>query len=348
MTKQIYPIIGMHCASCKLLIEKMVGKVEGVKSVHVNYATEKMTIEFNEGEDSDPRLLESIKHAVASAGSYKLIDDEDGKTVLADPSQTKKIESHHQMNQSDNDSHMMHNENNVGKHNHAAMLKKEEYKKLKRKVLIVGLSALPFLVVMIRMVLIQLGVLEMNHAPLGLIYLSVGGEDSDPRFQINLFFLIQFIIATPILFWGGSQFYSSTWSALKVRAANMDTLIAMGTTTAWLFSSIVTFFPNVFKDYNSDVFFEAAVFIIFFILLGRLLEARAKGQANDAIKKLLELQAKEATVIRDGKEIKISISDVVKGDIIIVKPGEKIPVDGEIVEGSSTLDESMVTGESLP
>ncbi|MCA9380862.1 copper-translocating P-type ATPase [Candidatus Dojkabacteria bacterium] len=321
MTKEIYPIIGMHCTSCKLLIEKLVRKVEGVESVNINYASEKMTVEFDENKTG----VDEIKEAVASAGSYKLIDNEDGKTVLADPNQAKKMDNH----------------SHIG-HDHAAMLKHEEYAKLKRKVLIVGLSVIPFLVLMIRMVLIQFGVLEMNHSPLGFISFS------ESSYQINLFFLLQFIIATPVLFWGGSQFYSSTWSALKVRAANMDTLIAMGTTTAWIFSSIVTFFPNAFQDYNSDVFFEASVFIIFFILLGRLLEARAKGQANDAIKKLLELQAKEATVIRDGKEVKISISDVVQGDIVVVRPGEKIPVDGEIVEGSSTLDESMITGESLP
>jgi len=128
----------------------------------------------------------------------------------------------------------------------------------------------------------------------------------------------------------------------------MDTLIALGTFTAWLFSSVVTFAPNIFGDIDVDVFFEAAVFIIFFILLGRLLEARAKGQANDAIKKLFELQAKEATVIRDNREIKIPIGEVIVGDTVLVRPGQKIPVDGSIEDGESTIDESMVTGESIP
>ena len=128
----------------------------------------------------------------------------------------------------------------------------------------------------------------------------------------------------------------------------MDTLIALGTTTAWIFSTLVTFAPSIFGDVASDVFFEAEVFIVFFILIGRLLEARAKAKTSDAVKALFELQAKEAMVIRDGKEVKIPVADVKKGDTIIVRPGEKIPVDGVISSGASTIDESMVTGESLP
>lgn len=323
MTKQIYPIIGMHCASCKMLIEKMVSKVDGVKYVNVNYATEKMTVEFDETKTD----VTEIKAAVGKAGSYKLIDDEEGNKVLASPSEAKRRSF---------DTH------EGGHHDHAAMLKKEEYENLRKKVFLVGIGALPFLGIMIRMILIAFGVLDMEHVPFG--FISFDQFD----YKINLFFLSQFILATPILFWGGSQFFSSTWSALKARSANMDTLIALGTTTAWVFSTVVTFVPNLFDNVVADVFFEAAVFITFFILLGRLLEAKAKGQANDAIKKLFELQAKQATVIRDGEEQQIPIDQVIPGDIILVRPGEKIPVDGKIIEGSSTIDESMVTGESLP
>lgn len=339
MTKQIYPIIGMHCASCKMLIEKMVGKVEGVKSVNVNYASEKMTVELDpEGEHRNAHLLENIKKAVASAGSYKLIDNKGGDTVLASPPEAKKIESNNEM--SHGSGH--HDTSTSSAHSHAAMLKREEYQKLKRKVTLVGITAIPFLGIMIWMILKAFGVIMGGHAPFGFV------EFEQFDYRVNLFFLAQFILATPILFWGGSQFFSSTWSALKARAANMDTLIALGTTTAWIFSTVVTFTPQLFDNIEVDVFFEAAVFIIFFILLGRLLEARAKGQANDAIKKLLELQAKEATVLRDGEEKKIPINQVLTGDIIIVRPGEKVPVDGTITKGSSTIDESMVTGESLP
>lgn len=330
MTKQTYPIIGMHCASCKMLIEKLVSKVDGVESVIVNYASEKMTVSFEEKLTS----IDDISKAVESAGSYQLVQDNHGKTVLASPPEADKILT------SASEEHTHSNESSA--HDHAAMLKKEEYEKLVKKVKLVGLTAVPFIAIMAYMILGGLQLVEVNHAPLGFISFDSFG------YKINLFFLIQFLLATPILFWGGSSFFSSTWRALKVKAANMDTLIVLGTTAAWIFSTIVTFAPQLFNEIDVDVFFEAAVFIVFFILLGRVLEARAKGQANDAIRKLLELQAKEATVIRDGKEVKVPLNEVVMGDVIVVRPGEKIPVDGEIIEGSSTIDESMVTGESLP
>jgi heavy metal translocating P-type ATPase len=323
MTKEIYPIIGMHCASCKMLIEHMVGELEGVQKVNVNYATEKMTVEFDES------LLDTsdISKAVSSAGGYSLVPTSAGEVRLLDPVHASKHPEPH-----------LHE---MGGHDHASALKKEAYTKLRNKVWVIGITTIPFAGIMIVMLLRALGLIDLMHAPFGYLELN-------STYKINLFFLLQFLLATPILFWGGSQFYSSTWSALKARTANMDTLIALGTTTAWLFSTVVTFFPSAFSDLKVDVFFEAAVFIIFFILLGRLLEARAKGRANDAIKKLMELQAKEASVIRDGQEVKIPITEVQKADIIIVRPGEKVPVDGKIIEGESTLDESMVTGESLP
>jgi Cu+-exporting ATPase len=292
----------------------MVSRLDGVESVNVNYATEKMVIEYDETKVD----LEKLKAAVSSAGSYKLVENNSGKTVLASPPEANKVDIN------------------------AAILKAEEYERLKRKVWIVGIAALPFAGIMVWMLLKAAGVIGGGHSPLGFI------EFEAFDYRINLFFLMQFLLATPILFWGGSQFFASTWSALKARAANMDTLIALGTTTAWLFSTVVTFAPGVFSNIEVDVFFEAAVFIIFFILFGRLLEARAKGQANAAIQKLLQLQAKEAAVIRDGKEVKLPVEQVVEGDVIVVRPGEKIPVDGEVIEGSSTIDESMVTGESLP
>lgn len=329
MKKENYPIIGMHCASCKMLIEKMVSKVEGVKSVVVNYASEQMTVEY----DPNMTSLTEIKAAVSKAGSYKLITDSEGETVLASPPEARK------MRDEKSDQEPMEHK---GHHDHASALKQEAYIALKRKVVYVGIAVIPFALVMFRMVLIELGVLPMSHAPFGLISFS------KLDYSINLYFFLQFLLATPVLFVGGSQFFSSAWSALKAKASNMDTLVVLGTTTAWLFSSIVTFFPGLFHTLAVDVFFEAAVFIIFFILLGRLLEARAKGQANDAIKKLLELQAKEATVIRDGKEVKIPVEEVKEGEILLVRPGEKVPVDGEIIEGASAVDESMVTGESIP
>lgn len=157
--------------------------------------------------------------------------------------------------------------------------------------------------------------------------------------------IILLILATPVQFFVGYRFYKGAYSALKNKSANMDTLIAIGTSAAYFYSLFVVFLPNAPENH---VYFESAAMIITFIILGKWLEAVTKGKASEAIKKLIGLQPKTAMVIRNGKEIKIPISQLNIGDIIIVKPGQKIPVDGVIVEGSSFVDESMITGESIP
>jgi P-type Cu+ transporter len=162
--------------------------------------------------------------------------------------------------------------------------------------------------------------------------------------------ILQLVLTAPVLVWAGSSFFINAWKALKRHTATMDTLVAVGTGTAYLYSLFPTFFPQWFlaQGLQPDVYFEAAAVIIALLLLGRLLENRAKGQTSEAIRKLMGLQAKTARVIRNHREVDVPIAEVVLGDIILVRPGEKIPVDGEIVEGASTIDESMVTGESVP
>lgn len=160
----------------------------------------------------------------------------------------------------------------------------------------------------------------------------------------------QLLLTIPVLFWAGSRFFRNAWKALKRRTATMDTLVAIGTGTAFFYSLFPTFFPQWFlaQGLQPDVYFEAAAVIIALLLLGRLLENRAKAQTSEAIRKLLGLQAKTARVIRQGQPVDIPIAQVVVGDMILVRPGETIPVDGEIVDGASTIDEAMVTGESVP
>ncbi len=157
---------------------------------------------------------------------------------------------------------------------------------------------------------------------------------------------VLFLLATPIQFVAGWRFYKGMYDALRAMTANMDTLIAIGTTAAWLYSTVITFFPSFFP--MGEVYFDASVIIITLILTGKFLEEIAKGKASESIKKLMGLQAKTATVIRDGKEIVIPIEEVKVDDTVIVKAGEKIAVDGIIIEGSSAVDESMITGESMP
>ncbi|MCJ7473371.1 MAG: copper-translocating P-type ATPase, partial [Actinobacteria bacterium] len=163
-------------------------------------------------------------------------------------------------------------------------------------------------------------------------------------------FIILFILTLPVQVWVGSQFYKGLVVVFKYRTADMNTLIAIGTLSAFIYSTIVTFFPKLFTRAGIElhVYFETAAIIITLILLGRFLEARAKGRASSAIKKLMQLEAKTARVIINGKENEIDINEVKVNDIILVKPGEKIQVDGIIIDGGSAIDESMVTGESIP
>ena len=163
-------------------------------------------------------------------------------------------------------------------------------------------------------------------------------------------FWIQLLLATPVQFWAGWEFYRGTIGSLKHRTANMDTLVAIGTTVAYGYSAFVTVLPGMIEKLNIEAmpYFDVATIVIGLILLGRYFEAKAKAGTSEAIKKLIGLQAKTARVIRDGKEADVPVGEVILGDLIRVRPGDKIPVDGVIVGGESSIDESMVTGESIP
>jgi Cu+-exporting ATPase len=215
-----------------------------------------------------------------------------------------------------------------------ATARREEHETLRRKFIIAAVLAFPVLVI------------AMSHGRIPL--LNFPGATA-----------LQFLLTTPVVLYSGSQFYRGAWLALKHRAADMNTLIALGTGTAYAYSVAVLLFPQFFQQRGDTmagmtdtmgppVYFEAAAVIIALILLGKLLEARAKGRTSEAVRRLIGLQAKTARVIRSGMETDVPIESVVRGDRIVVRPGEKIPVDGRIVEGSSAVNESMLTGESLP
>ncbi|MFA8299931.1 MAG: heavy metal translocating P-type ATPase [Hyphomicrobiales bacterium] len=161
---------------------------------------------------------------------------------------------------------------------------------------------------------------------------------------------LMFLFTLPSILWAGSQFYIIAYKQLKRKSANMDTLVAMGTGVAFLFSLVNTIFPDWLQQHglSANTYYDATVMIIALILLGRFFEERAKHRTAGSIKKLIGLQSKTARVVRDNKEIEIPIEEVVKGDVINIKPGEKIPVDGKIINGLSSIDESMITGEPIP
>jgi Cu+-exporting ATPase len=161
---------------------------------------------------------------------------------------------------------------------------------------------------------------------------------------------VLFVLATPVQFWAGMRFHRAAWAALKHKTTNMNTLISVGTFAAYLYSALATFVPGLFLrgGIAPDVYYDTSATIITLILLGRLLEAKAKGRTSEAIKRLMKLQPRTARVLRGSEEKEILIEEVTVGDIVVLRPGERIPVDGEMVEGYSTVDESMLTGESLP
>jgi len=204
-----------------------------------------------------------------------------------------------------------------------------EFKKLRNKLLVGVILVIPILL---------------------LAYWDSLGMDKLWEWDSQTNFILQLLFQTPIQFWVGWQFYVGTWKTAKHRTTDMNTLVAVGTSSAYAYSVIAIFMPQLFsaKGLMATVYFDTAGAIIVLILLGRLLEARAKGQTSEAIKKLVGLQAKTARVLQDGKEIDIPIEEVEVGDTVVVRPGEKVPVDGIIKEGRSSLDESMITGESIP
>ena len=157
------------------------------------------------------------------------------------------------------------------------------------------------------------------------------------------------LLTMPVLLWSGSQFYTGTWSALKHRTANMHTLISAGITAAFVYSAIAVLFPQWFPEQAlAEAFWDVSTVVVALVVLGMAMEVKAKGKTSEAIEKLVGLQPRTARVVRDGKGIDLPVEEVIAGDIVVVRPGEKIPVDGVVIKGSSSVDESMITGESIP
>jgi P-type Cu+ transporter len=278
MTKKIYKIQGMHCASCALSIEKGVAKQEGVKGVSVNYGTEKINIDYDEGVFD----VAGLNKIVRQAGDYSLIDVE---------------EELKEGNESKSDK----------------LTKKQKLKFVVSLILTVPLFVSMFFS------------FEMGYS-----FLNV---DFGVWIMQSLAFVVVFFI--------GWQFHRGMFLNLKNFRANMDTLISVGTLSAYFYSLYAMF-------NGMQVYFETAATIVTLILLGKYLEVKSKGRAGAAIKKLMSLQVNRSRLVKGDEFVEVDIEQVKKGDILMVKSGEKIPLDGEIVEGKTALEESMLTGESVP
>lgn len=294
MQKIVLKVKKMHCASCSVLIDKLLAKQPGIVSIKTSYGAEKTAIEFDESKIT----LEKIDELINKLGYDLIRPTEQGFSVEEEE-------------------------------------KKEELAILeaKRRVIAAFVLAAPIIVYYM-----LIHMFNLKHVHELFDFLGV----ANPPFRIDLNY-IYWILSTPIQFVIAWPFYRNTFTAMRVGSANMDVLVVLGTSAAYLYSTIGFLFFNI-----DHPFWESSAALLFFILLGRYFEAVAKGRASVAIKELLKLEAKEAHVWKDNQEITIPINQLKVGDIIIVKPGEKIPVDGEIIEGKTHIDEKVVTGESFP
>lgn len=350
MLKKIdIPLTGMTCAACSSAVERALQNIEGVKSAAVNLPFERATIEFSQSDI--PQLLPVIIHAIKDQGygvaTQKLDLGVSGMTCSSCVSAVEKVLKGLQgviaasVNLATEKASIEYIPTITG------------FEYFKSAIADAGYSAH---LITQELVDSEREAQEKEYKALRLRFqvsllltapIIIGSMITLP-FISNWFSL--FILATPVQFWSGMRFHRAAITAIRHGSTNMNTLISVGTNAAYFFSVAATFAPQFFSHggFIPAVYFDTSATIITLILLGRLLEARAKGKTSEAIKKLINLQPKTAFVEREGLEREISIGDVAVGDIVIIRPGERIPVDGDVISGFSSVDESMLTGESLP
>lgn len=344
-----FPVTGMTCATCAGTIADSLNELEGVLKADVNLATERASVTFDPEKVDVAKMRKAVEDAgygvilneltlsiggMSCASCVNTIEEVVGEldgvlsatvnlvteklTVRYDPqrvrvAQIKKavVDAGYEVIEAQT----LDLEKEV---------REKETRRQKRLLLLSLALAIPTMIIM----------LTMDFTDLWHQFLMEWGN------------LIMFALATPVQFIAGYQFYIGAYKALRNRTANMDTLIAVGTSAAYFYSVAVIFAPGLVA--LEHVYFDSSAMIIALILFGKYLEARAKGSTSEAIKRLMGLQAKTARVIRDGQELEMAVDDLDVGDIMIVRPGEKIPTDGVVVDGRSSIDESIITGESLP
>ncbi len=370
------PVTGMTCAACARRIEKQLAKAPGVEHASVNFATGRATVVYNPERTGLRAVADTVEGAgygaAGRAQTVFMLDNSNGSSNSGESAArflqtrrgvfdarydhaTRQVTVEYQQgmtdpvalgrdleafgcrtmpNKANRDDTALTEDDAVDQANEA------DYRALLRKFVVAAALSTPVFV------------MAMAHGKIPFLHFP-GAEWA------------QLVLTTPVVFYSGSSFYRSAWLSLKHRAADMNTLVAVGTGAAYIYSAAATIFPGWLAGVSgvgaprmpgmidaetapSPVYFEAAGVIITLILFGRLLEARAKGKTSEAIRRLIGLQAKTARVLRDGVEADIPLADVAVGDIVLVRPGEKVPVDGVVLEGASALDESLLTGESLP
>ncbi|MEM4366016.1 MAG: copper-translocating P-type ATPase [Candidatus Woesearchaeota archaeon] len=358
LEKITIPIGGMHCASCAATIERALKKSAGVKDAVVNFVTERATVEF----DSTLTTKQQLQKVIEGTGYKVLVSEEKEVPALPAVSETRLkvvgMDNPHCVAEVDNalatlpgilEKKLFVNQLAIIKYQPSKItideIKKaikaagyepleeattpelEDREKLARQREINSLRRLFFLGAML-----SIPIFVLSYPQWFWIDFKYRG-------------LLLLLLTIPIQFFVGARFYRGAWIALKAKRANMDSLIAIGTSAAFLYSLLAVIWPTAFRGHY---YFDTSAIIITFIILGKWLEAITKGKASEAIKRLIGLKPKTATVIRGGKELELPVDQVQVDDIIFVRPGEKIPVDGIVISGHSSVDESMVTGESIP
>ncbi|MBA2879534.1 Cu+-exporting ATPase [Anoxybacillus kamchatkensis] len=342
-------VTGMTCAACSARIEKVLNKMDGVEAT-VNLAMEKATVQYDPNKYTIADIEAKIEKLGYGVATEKVTLDIEGMTCAACATRIEK--GLHRMegvtsatvNLATNSAVVEYKEGvtsveaileKIKKLGYKGQIRTEEQddagrkedrlKKKQRQLVISIILSLPLLYTMLAHMPFHIG-LPMPHLLM------------NPWFQL--------LLATPVQFYIGGPFYVGAYRALRNKSANMDVLVALGTSAAYFYSLVETL--RALTNHEPRLYFETSAVLITLVLVGKYFEALAKGRTTEAISKLLSLQEKEATVIRHGKEIKVPLEEVVIGDTIVVKPGEKIPVDGTVIAGSSSVDESMITGESIP
>ncbi len=321
---------GMHCASCALKIKNTLKKTAGINAANVNALTKMALIEFDNKETDAGQIIKTIK-GLGYKPFLESRDSGDGFTI--DPVCGMRVGKDNSIKRDfAGRIYYFCSEECVNKFESP----EQELKKMKRRVAI-ALSGV--------LILGLLRVIAMFALAAGASIVTWVPIPNLPYFTWGVWL---FLITTPIQFIGGWGFYKGAYTALVNKRINMDILITVGTLTAYIYSTFVVFFPNILPVEESNVYFEVSAVIIAFVLLGKFMEDYMKRRTSAAVRKLMDMRPQTARVIREGKEIEIQAEQIMVGDIIVARPGERIPTDGIIVQGHTTIDESMVTGESMP
>ncbi|GMR12167.1 MAG: heavy metal translocating P-type ATPase [Gemmatimonadota bacterium] len=301
---------GLHCATCAPTVEAALLAVPGVNSATVSIGTGEAVVTYNRSATQPAEFVRAVK-----ASGYGVAAVDGVPEDVEDSGQAAEGED-------------------VDEADQETAAHRREYRQLMRKFWFATAISVPVMLV--------------AYPELSWFYLPYAFADAVSKSTETWLFGISALVTLPVLFYSGRQFFTGAWAAFKHQSADMNTLIALGTSAAWIYSTFALILPRLFPEGTATPFYDVTAVVTALVVLGQALEVRAKGQTSQAIRKLIGLQAKTARVIRDGSEVEIAIEDVRLEDVVVVRPGEKIPVDGVIVEGRSALDESMITGESLP